>query len=84
MAYLKLSSSEASGKSEVYTNLYPNTNQGGSGDINGDGQTDITDVNAAIDMMLGRRAFNSALDMDGNGSVDISDVNKLIDKMLGK
>ena len=84
MAYLKLSSSEASGKSEVYTNLYPKTNQGGSGDINGDGQTDITDVNAAIDMMLGRRAFNAALDMDGNGSVDISDVNKLIDKMLGK
>ena len=35
-------------------------------------------------MMLGRRAFNAALDMDGNGSVDISDVNKLIDKMLGK
>ena len=84
MAYLKLSSSEASGKSEVYTNLYPKTNQGGSGDINGDGQTDITDVNAAIDMMLGRRAFNSALDMDGNGSVDITDVNKLINKMLGK
>ena len=84
MAYLKLSSSEASGKSEVYTNLYPKTNQGGSGDINGDGQTDITDVNAAIDMMLGRRAFNAALDMDGNGSVDITDVNKLINKMLGK
>ena len=54
------------------------------GDANGDGQVDIADVNAAIDMMLGKAAVNMVVDMNNDGQVDIADVNALIDLMLGK
>ena len=54
------------------------------GDSNGDGQVDISDVNAVINMMLGKEAMNPACDLDGSGNIDISDVNMVINKMLGK
>ena len=54
------------------------------GDSNGDGQIDITDVNAVINMMLGKVAMDPICDMDGSGNIDISDVNAIINKMLGK
>lgn len=87
MAYLKLSSSEASGKSEVYTNLYPKSNQGLAGDCDGNGVIDINDVNIAINVMLGKDtnpAHVAAANADGQGIVDIADVNLIINKMLGK
>ena len=54
------------------------------GDINGDGIVDIADVNAVINMMLGKQPATDAADLDGNGKVDISDVNAVINLMLGK
>ena len=54
------------------------------GDVTGDGQVDIADVNAVIDMMLGKAAQNAAADVTGDGQVDIADVNAIIDMMLGK
>lgn len=87
MAYLKLSSSEASGKSEVYTNLYPKSNQGLAGDCDGNGVIDINDVNIAINVMLGKDtnpAHVAAANANGQGGVDIADVNLIINKMLGK
>ena len=54
------------------------------GDVTGDGQVDIADVNAVIDMMLGKAEQNSAADVTGDGQVDIADVNAIIDMMLGK
>ena len=48
------------------------------GDVNGDGTVDIADVNAVINMMLGKTPCASA------GNVDISDVNIVINIMLGK
>ena len=83
-AYLKLSSTEASGKTEVYTNLWPKQTGGVPGDWNGDGKVDITDVNAVINMMLGKEPYKAICDMDNSGKIDISDVNAVINKMLGK
>lgn len=54
------------------------------GDVNGDGTVDIADVNAVINMMLGKTPSASAGDVTNDGNVDISDVNIVINIMLGK
>ena len=54
------------------------------GDINGDGVVDIADVNAVINMMLGKVESVPAADINGDGHVDIADVNAVINAMLGK
>lgn len=62
-------------------------NQTKDGDIDGDGKVDITDVNAAINIMLGKAAassFKGKADVTGDGKVDIGDVNAVINIMLGK
>lgn len=52
-------------------------------DVNGDGISDVTDVNLLIDMVLGRTAADlNAADIDGNGKVDVADVNKMINLIL--
>ena len=56
----------------------------GSGDITGDGTVDIADVNAVINMMLGKVEQTAAGDVTGDGTVDIADVNAVINIMLGK
>ena len=63
-----------------------------TGDINGDGQVDIADVNAVINVMLGKSLTpnpspdgeGSPADVNGDGEVDIADVNAIINIMLGK
>ena len=57
---------------------------GVTGDLNGDGHVDISDVNAVINMMLGKTTQTAAGDVTGDGHVDISDVNAVINIMLGK
>ena len=53
------------------------------GDVNGDGQVNIADVTALIDMLLSSSTTPPATaDVDGNGSVNISDVTTLIDTLL--
>ena len=54
------------------------------GDSNGDGMVDISDVNAVINMMLGKAEMVAACDMNNDGKIDISDVNAVINAMLGK
>ena len=53
------------------------------GDINGDALIDISDVNIAINAMLGKIDEVQA-DINGDGVVDIADVNLVINAMLGK
>ncbi len=53
------------------------------GDVNGDGQVDIADVNTIINVMLGK-ATSDTCDVTNNGQVDIADVNVIINLMLGK
>ena len=55
-----------------------------TGDVTGDGQVDIADVNAVINMMLGKTTQTAAGDVTGDGQVDIADVNRVINIMLGK
>ena len=45
---------------------------------------DIADVNAAINVMLGKQPASDVADQNGDGKVDIADVNAVINTMLGK
>ena len=58
------------------------------GDVNGDGVVDIADVNALINIMLGRDSAEAydgrAFVTEGDQEVDIADVNAAINIMLGK
>ena len=52
-----------------------------TGDVNGDGEVNIADVNAIIDMILtGNTQPNG--DVNGDGEVNIADVNAVIDIIL--
>ena len=58
-----------------------------TGDINGDGTVDVTDVNIVINIMLGKANngdYPGDANVDGQGAIDVSDVNTLINIMLGK
>lgn len=55
-----------------------------TGDVTGDGIVDIADVNAVINIMLGKAPSSSASDINNDGRVDIADVNIVINIMLGK
>ena len=51
------------------------------GDVNGDGEVNIADVNAVIDMVLNNSAA-AAGDVNADGEVNIADINALIDIIL--
>lgn len=51
------------------------------GDVDGDGEVNISDVNAVIDMILSSR-FVPRGDVNGDNEVNISDVNAVIDLIL--
>ena len=53
------------------------------GDVNGDGEVNIADVNAVIGVILSDAATATALDdVNGDGEVNIADVNAVIDMIL--
>ena len=55
-----------------------------SGDVNGDGEVNIADVNTLIGIILsGDDGNNSRADVNGDGEVNIADVNAVIDVILG-
>ena len=86
-AYLKLSSSQASGLDDVYTNLWPNQQVPVRGDIDASGAVDVDDLNIIINIMLGKALaddFPGNADIDNSGSVDVDDLNIIINIMLGK
>ena len=51
------------------------------GDVNGDGEVNISDVNAVIDAILSSSS-NEAADVNKDGEVNISDINAVIDVIL--
>ena len=53
-----------------------------AGDVNGDGEVNIADVNALINIILGGIGNNEAADVNGDHEVNIADVNALIDIIL--
>ena len=64
--------------------IYYSGSEAVTGDVNGDGAVDVTDVNEAINMILGKAVMDTIADLDGNGTVDVSDVNQIINIILGK
>ena len=48
-----------------------------SGDVNGDGNVNIADINVVIDVVLSG-GFLPVADVNGDGTVNISDINTLI------
>ena len=52
-----------------------------TGDVNGDGEVSVSDVNAVIDLILSG-SYDVAGDVNGDGEVGVSDVNALIDIIL--
>ena len=56
------------------------------GDVNADGEVNISDINATIDVLLGGIITGTSqwqrADVDGDGEVTISDINALIDIIL--
>ena len=58
-----------------------------TGDINLDGQVDVSDINLLINIMLGKPVSiwpESKPDINDDGMVDVSDINATINTMLGK
>lgn len=52
-----------------------------TGDVNGDGEVSVSDVNAVIDIILSG-GYDAPGDVNGDGEVSVSDVNALIDIIL--
>ena len=52
------------------------------GDINGDGEVNVIDVNLVINMILSG-TFNPDADINGDGEVNVIDVNLMINTILG-
>ncbi len=75
MAYMEFTNIQAGGTTYLL------------GDINGDGNVDVSDINAIINIMLGKAQasdFVGIADVTGDNSIDVSDVNAVINIMLGK
>ena len=53
------------------------------GDVNNDGEVNIADINAVIDIIL-TSGTNARADVNGDSEVNIADVNTLIDIILAK
>jgi hypothetical protein len=51
------------------------------GDVNGDGEVNIADINAVIDMILSGR-FDTKGDVNGDSEINIADINAVIDLIL--
>ncbi len=68
-----------------YTDKWP-AQQGIPGDVNGDGEVNIADVNVVINVILNGGTTDAdlfkAADVNGDGEVNISDVNTLIQLII--
>ena len=55
-----------------------------SGDVNGDGKVNVSDVTMLVNLILGTVSMNQeAADVNGDGKVNVSDVTALINTILG-
>ena len=66
---------------KIGPNVTDDETPGVVGDVDGNGEVNISDVNAIIDIILSGRA-DTAGDVDGNGEVNISDINAIISLIL--
>ena len=54
----------------------------GPADINGDGEINIADINALIDIILSLETAPQAADLNSDGEVNIADLNTLIELLV--
>ena len=67
---------------KIGSNVYGDEPEPGKpGDVNGDGEVNIADVNAVIDMILSNKPSASG-DVNRDGEVNIADVNAVLDMIL--
>jgi len=72
---------------EYYLDLYPPTPSGIKGDVDGNGEVDITDANILINIVLGKDSasnYGGRADVTGEGDIDVSDINAVLNIILGK
>jgi hypothetical protein len=72
---------EIPGDFKVYKFKQGEPQPGLRGDVNGDGEVNIADINALIDMILAGNAASNG-DVNGDGEVNIADINAVIDIIL--
>ena len=78
-AYLKLSSFQAGSVTNIKIDIFSQI----TGDINGDGEVNVSDVTALINKILGSSTYSDAVcDINGDGEINVSDVTALINLIL--
>ena len=90
--YYQLGALNGQGKYTVtnVTRFYESANplnQTKAGDVDGDGNVDVNDVNILINIALGKvsaSSYKGKSDVTGDGEVDVNDVNAVINMILGK
>ena len=79
LAYLKLSPALAGSTTKINIDLWAKA----TGDINGDGEVNVSDVTALINKILGSSTYSDAVcDINGDGEINVSDVTTLINLIL--
>ena len=78
-AFLRLSNTQAGNTTKVYIDRWLKA----TGDINGDGEVNVSDVTALINKILGSSTYSDAVcDINGDGEINVSDVTALINLIL--
>ena len=76
---MRLSNTQAGNTTKVYIDRWYKA----SGDINGDGEVNVSDVTALINKILGSSTYSDAVcDINGDGEINVSDVTALINMIL--
>ena len=78
-AFLRLTNTQAGNTTTVYIDRWYKA----TGDINGDGEINVSDVTALINKILGSSTYSDAsCDINGDGEINVSDVTALINLIL--
>ena len=78
-AFLRLTNTQAGNTTKVYIDRWYKA----TGDINGDGEINVSDVTALINKILGSSTYSDAsCDINGDGEINVSDVTALINLIL--
>ena len=76
---MRLTSTQAGNTTKVYIDRWAKA----TGDINGDGEVNVSDVTALINKILGSSTYSNAVcDINGDGEINVSDVTALINMIL--
>ena len=72
----------ADGSGNTANHIIISRSSGIKGDVNGDGEVNIADVNTVIDVILGGSGSNTSGDVNADGEINIADVNAVIEIVL--